>query len=68
MSAIKPANGRSPSKIISEQEVIEELLSIYHMAELRMRTCIKFCLDVSTEEELIEKINPGLLEQKEEKL
>ena len=53
---------------MTEEQVVEELLMIHHMAMLRMYTCTKFCQDGGAEEELINEIIPEFEEKKRERL
>ena len=64
----KPANEdqKAPRviKLMTEEQVVEELLLIHHTALLRMQTCTKFCMDVAAEEKLIQERIPEFEESK----
>ena len=63
---VEALKGQVRTKLMTEAQVVEQLLTIHNTAMLRMQTCSKFSLDTTQEEELYERIQSASDQIKQE--
>ena len=67
LEKLRPADRKTKKTVMTEEQVVEELLLMHHMALLRIKTCLKFC-NQEDEVELICEIIPEFERKKLERM